>query len=103
MSCQYLASGDKVCCTERVWTERTQGVWTSCDECGHDWWCVVGERDWMDEPVTFVCSGGCEDGFPEGYFDDYGDGDESGRADWSLPVALACLLGVVAVVVGGLR
>jgi hypothetical protein len=28
---------------------------------------------------------------------------ESGRADWSLPVALACLLGVVAVVLGGLR
>jgi hypothetical protein len=28
---------------------------------------------------------------------------ESGRADWSLPVALACLLGVVVVVAGGLR
>lgn len=28
---------------------------------------------------------------------------EAGRADWSLPVALACLLGVVVVVLGGLR
>lgn len=59
MACQYTDSGEKVCCYDREMTERTQGVWTSCDECGHDWWCVVGERDWMDEPVNFVCSDGC--------------------------------------------
>ena len=59
MSCQYLDSGEKVCCTDREVTERTQGVWTSCDECGHDWWCVVGERDELDEPVTWICSDGC--------------------------------------------
>lgn len=59
MSCQYLDSGEKVCCTDREVTERTQGVWTTCDDCGHDWWCVVGERDELDEPVTFVCSDGC--------------------------------------------
>ena len=84
MSCQYLDTGDKVCCTERDTTDRTCGVWTTCDECGHDWWCVVGERDWMDEPVTFVCSGGCRDGFPPDYFDDDRDLREyrEQQADW---------------------
>jgi len=62
---------DPTCCDpDRHTTERTQGVWTTCDDCGADWWCVVGSRDWMDEPETFVCSGGCEDGYPEDYFDD---------------------------------
>lgn len=59
MACNYLSDGTKACCYDREMTDRTQGVWTTCDECGHDWWCVVGERDWMDEPVTFVCSDGC--------------------------------------------
>ena len=70
MSCTYLSDGTLACCYDREATPRTQGVWTSCDECGHDWWCVVGERDYLDEPVTWVCSDGCgwdyddEDGEP---------------------------------------
>lgn len=75
MSCDDLRS----CCYDRETTERTQGVWTTCDECGHDWWCVVGERDWMDEPETWVCSGGCDDGRQD---DEEWPGDEE---NWSLP------------------
>lgn len=70
MSCQYLAAGEKACCTERVVEPETQGVWTSCDECEHDWWCVVGERDELDEPLTWICSGGCSSGFPDDHFDE---------------------------------
>lgn len=61
MSCQYLASGEKVCCHDREVTEHTHGVWTSCDNCGHDWWCIGVDPDYMDEPTRYVCSDGCED------------------------------------------
>lgn len=55
----------------RVLTERTQGVWTTCDDCGEDWWCVVTERDYMDEATAFGCSGGCADGWhPDDLLDD---------------------------------
>lgn len=53
---------------QRATTENTQGVWTTCDDCGEDWWCVVTERDYLDEPTAWGCSGGCNDGWPE---DDY--------------------------------
>lgn len=57
---------DPECCDpDRRTTERTQGVWTTCDECGANWWCVASEWDWMDEPTAFVCSGGCEDGYDD--------------------------------------
>lgn len=49
----------------RVWTERSHGVWATCDQCGHDWWCVVTDRDYLDEPTEWGCSGGCDDGWPE--------------------------------------
>ncbi|HET7386984.1 MAG TPA: hypothetical protein VFJ19_10015 [Nocardioidaceae bacterium] len=55
-------------------TEHTHGAWTSCDNCGHDWWCVVGERDYLDEPVTFVCSDGC--GWDDDWDDDWDYDDE---------------------------
>lgn len=45
----------------RITTEHTQGVWTTCDACGDDWWCVVWERDYLDEPISWICSDGCED------------------------------------------
>lgn len=35
------------------------GVWGFCEYCQHDAWVVVVERDWMDEPVTEACGGGC--------------------------------------------
>lgn len=63
MSCNYL-NGTRVCCYDRVATEHTQGVWTSCNECGHDWWCVATERDYLDEPTAWGCSGGCDNGWP---------------------------------------
>lgn len=63
---------------DRVATERTQGVWTACDECGEDWWCVVTERDHLDEPTEWGCSGGCQDGWPD---DEYDDGDSRFRPD----------------------
>jgi len=69
MSCQYTSDGLSVCCAERETTETTHGVWTSCDECGHDWWCVVSERDYLDEPTSWICSDGC-------YGDDYDGWDE---------------------------
>lgn len=53
----------------RVWTERSHGVWTTCDRCGHDWWCIVTERDYLDEPTEWGCSGGCDDGWPEDDWD----------------------------------
>ena len=56
---------------DRETTERTQGVWTTCDFCENEWWCVVAERDYLDEPVSWRCSGGCDDGWPEE--DDYDD------------------------------
>jgi hypothetical protein len=63
MSCHYLDSGEKACCTDRETTEHTDGVWTTCDDCEHDWWCVVTQRDDLDEPLSWSCSGGCDDGF----------------------------------------
>lgn len=73
MSCQYLASGEKVCCHDREVTEHTHGVWTSCDNCGHDWWCIGVDRDYMDEPTRYVCSDGCED---DDWDDDWDDDTE---------------------------
>ena len=74
---------DRDCCpTDRHATPRTQGVWTTCDDCGANWWCVVGERDWMDEAVTHVCSGGCDDGYDDTWEDTWADSwddDEPGR------------------------
>jgi hypothetical protein len=45
----------------RVTSQDTHGVWTTCDECREDWWCVVGERDELDEPLSWICSDGCDD------------------------------------------
>lgn len=45
----------------RTTTAQTQGVWTTCDECHEDWWCVVHERDEMDEPLSWICSDNCID------------------------------------------
>lgn len=60
MSCNYLPSGARACCTDREATAHTRGVWTSCDDCGHDWWCVGVDEDDMDEPTRYVCSDGCD-------------------------------------------
>lgn len=76
MSCHYLESGTRVCCTDRKTTPRTQGVWTTCDHCGHEWWCIPTEYDDLDEPTEFGCSGGCDDGFPA---DDHPDDEASQR------------------------
>lgn len=75
MACQYLNNGDKVCCTDREITDRTHGVWTTCDDCGHDWWCIGVDRDWMDEVTRYVCSDGCEQGDGDEWWDDDTEGD----------------------------
>lgn len=36
------------------------GVWTTCDECGHDWWCIPVEWDYLDEATSYACSTGCD-------------------------------------------
>jgi hypothetical protein len=56
---------------QRVTTEQTHGVWTGCDFCGTDWWCTVAERDYLDEPVSWICSDGCDDPDEPAYDDDY--------------------------------
>lgn len=61
------------CGEPRITTERTHGVWTTCDYCGSDWWCIGVERDWMDEPTAFACSGGCNDGWECSCGDDADD------------------------------
>lgn len=45
----------------RIATADTHGVWATCDNCGDDWWCYVAERDYLDEPVAWHCSDGCDD------------------------------------------
>lgn len=65
------------CASPRETTDRTRGVWTTCDYCGADWWCVVAERDYLDEPTAFACSGGCGDGWLcDCAEDDWHDEDE---------------------------
>jgi hypothetical protein len=75
MSCHYTSDGLSVCCADREMTAATCGVWTSCDACGHDWWCVVSERDYLDEPIAWTCSDGC----PDDECDEYEDEPASGR------------------------
>lgn len=69
MSCLYTADGYSICCAERKMTDQTFGVWSTCDRCGHDWWTVASEWDYLDEPTAFVCSDGC----PGDDYDDEGD------------------------------
>jgi hypothetical protein len=47
------------------------GVWGQCDVCGEDSWVVPWERDYLDEPISWVCGGGCD------------EETSSDRADWS--------------------
>ena len=55
------------CCPQgRVATSNTHGSWTTCDDCGQNWWCVPTEWDWLNEPVSWSCSGGCDDGWDDG-------------------------------------
>ena len=60
-----------MCGTARHTTERTHGVWTNCDDCGQDWWCVSTEEDDFDVPISWGCSGGCEDGWDCDCGDEY--------------------------------
>lgn len=54
------------CCNpDRRATQHTQGVWTTCDDCGQNWWCVASEYDYFDQPTAFACSGGCDDGWDD--------------------------------------
>jgi hypothetical protein len=56
----------------RQTTERTHGVWTTCDHCHEDWWCIATDWDFLDDPTEFGCSGGCDDGWDPGdLLDDY--------------------------------
>ena len=56
------------------------GGWGYCDRCHRDTWVVAWERDYMDEPETFICGGECgeydENGVyqPDGPDDDDYDG-----------------------------
>lgn len=59
-------------------TEHTHGVWTTCDLCGEDWWCIGIDRDYMDEPTRYVCSDGClhdRDVYSDGCDDGWGPDD----------------------------
>lgn len=67
-----------LCGSSRKVTERTQGVWTTCDDCEQQWWCVVTEWDYLDEPTRWGCSGGCEDGWDCHCGDEDDEWDESG-------------------------
>lgn len=62
-----------MCGTPRAETSRTEGVWTTCGDCGQDWWCVPAEYDCLDEVVAWRCSGGCEDGWVCDCEDDSGE------------------------------
>lgn len=42
-----------------IYVRKPFGVWGFCDSCQHESWVVVVERDWMDEPVSEACGGGC--------------------------------------------
>lgn len=63
VTAEEIGTACNLCGTLREFTERTSGVWTTCDYCGAMWWCHVAERDYLDEPTEWACSGGCDDGW----------------------------------------